>query len=957
MVSEFNPAGEWVGWITSTPTAPLVEPAGLALTSAGNVYVGDPALARVDVFGPGVALPDVSTGKATKLARTTAALAGTVNGDGKPGHYLFEYGTTKALGSSTAPAAFGPGEEKVAASASELHAGTTYYYRLAAENVNGTNYGTTRELQTPTAVEGLATGSVSALQPDGATLNGTLSPNGVDAHYYFQWGKTTSYGNETPVPPGEDAGSGSTPVPARAELAELTANTIYHYRLVASNSFGTTNGADQEFQTSGPPRITSKPATGIGHETATLNAEVNADELTTTYHFEYGETASYGTETPAGGASLGAGGKPVPVTAALTGLKLGVTYHYRLTATNSAGTTVGPDQTLSTIPPALITVYATEVTPTTATLGATINPLGHDTTYYFQYGATPCAPHPEACTSTPTPPGKDIGAGEEPVGANLAPAGLTPDTTYYYRVIATNSLGDATSSEHTLTTPRPVQPTTLPDNRAWEMVTPPDKGGAPVEALTREGGIIRTSEDGNKLTYVVDGALGENVQGNRTPEWQQVLAARGPASWTSQDIATPSTRAKGVTVGSAPEYQYFTPDLTTALVEPAELGPGAEPPLAPGVSQGTPYLRDNTNGSYLPLVTEKNTAAETMFGGQVHFLSATPSLSAIVMSSSVPLGGPGTASGLYEWKAGTLSLVSILPAGTPATGAELGLQSRILTHAISDNGDRVVWTRKEDLGTRGGHLYMRDTATGETLQLDAAKGVTEPSKGSALFQAATSDGSRVLFIDRQRLTPDSTAEPGQGAGRPDLYECEIVETAGKLTCELRDLTVARNEGEHASVQGLMFGTSDDGATVYLVAQGVIADNQNAAGEAAVADQNNLYQLHFDGSQWHAAFIATLSSEDSPEWEGDRLANPAFLTARVSPSGRYLAFMSAASLTGYDNVDASPEAKGARDEEVYLYDDATASLQMCIVQSDRCPALWGARPCRIGGRPRATRRQA
>ena len=93
-------------------------------------------------------------------------------------------------------------------------------------------------------------------------------------------------------------------------------------------------------------------------------------------------------------------------------------------------------------------------------------------------------------------------------------------------------------------------------------------------------------------------------------------------------------------------------------------------------------------------------------------------------------------------------------------------------------------------------------------------------------------------------------------------------------------------------------------------------------------KDNLYELHYDASQWTRRFIAILSTEDSPEWEGFRLSNIAFLTARVSPSGRYLAFMSAASLTGYDNIDASPEAKGARDEEVYLYDSATASLR-CV----------------------------
>ena len=75
-------------------------------------------------------------------------------------------------------------------------------------------------------------------------------------------------------------------------------NTTYHYRIVTTNSFGKPFGADQKFTTSGGPRITTKPPTGIGDETATLSAEVNPDQLDTTYHFEYGETASYGTETP-----------------------------------------------------------------------------------------------------------------------------------------------------------------------------------------------------------------------------------------------------------------------------------------------------------------------------------------------------------------------------------------------------------------------------------------------------------------------------------------------------------------------------------------------------------------------------------------------------------------------------------------------------------------------------------
>jgi hypothetical protein len=929
LVSEFNAAGEWVGQIINTPSGPLGETFGVAASASGGVYVSDTSLARVELFGPGVIVPDVITSKASKLTRTTASLNGTINGLGKAGHYFFQYGTTEALGSSTTPTAFAGGEEKVAVALSELHAGQSYFFRLVAENENATNYGIVREFETPTAVEGLSTGPVTNLQPTSATLTGALSPNGFDAHYYFQWGATTTYGSESPSPPGTDAGEGAGAVAALTNLEDLKANTVYHYRLIGTNSLGTTFGSDQKFQTSGPPRITNKPTTAIGHEEATINAEVNADELETKYRFEYGESSAYGSEVPLGGASVGSGASPVAVSATLTKLKLGVSYHFRVVAENSAGTTNGPDQSFTTVPPAPVdATFATEVGATEATLHAQINPLGNATTYYFQYGTSSCKANPSACTDIPAAPGQDIGSGSEDVAESQKLTGLQPDTTYFYRVIAINALGSTEGPERTLTTKQPTSTFALPDGRAWEMVSPPNKAGAPVEALTREGGVILAAEDGNRLTYVVDGALGEDVQGNRSPEWQQVLATRRGSEWSSQDIATPSSKAKGATAGQAPEYQFFTPNLSSALVEPAGLAP--EPPLAPGVTQATMYLRDNAIGTYLPLVTNSNVAPGTTFGTQVHFLSATADLSHVVISSAVALTGPGSGAGLYEWSAGKLQLVSLLPDGTtPAKAAELGFSGRILTHAISSDGSRVVWTNKEDLSTRGGHLYMRDTIRGQTLRLDVAQGVAEPAgAGVAQFQGASSDGAGVFFTDKQRLTADSTAEPGQGTGKPDLYECVIIEEAGQLACRLKDLTVDHNEGEHAAVQGLVLGTSEDVTSTFLVAQGVLASNQNGNGEAATSGKNNLYALHFDGSQWTTTFIATLSSEDSAEWEGNKIANSAYLTARTSPNGRYLAFMSSASITGYDNVDASPEAKGARDQEVFLYDSQAASLR-CV----------------------------
>ncbi len=929
LVSEFNPAGEWVGWITATPQGPLSEPLGVAVASSGNVYASDALQGKVNVFGPGVVVPDVVTSKASKPTRTTAILNGTVNGDGKAGHYFFQYGTTEALGSATASTAFAGTEEKVSLTLGELHAGTTYFFRLVGENENGANYGITREFQTPTAVEGLSTGPVANLQPESATLTGSLAPNGFDAHYYFEWGLSAKYEHQSPQPPGTDAGEGAGAVAAKADLSALTPNTTYHYRIVASNSLGQSFGADKAFITSGPPRITNEPTTAIGHEEATINAKVNPGELETKYHFEYGETPAYGTEVPLGGASIAPGTTAVAVSAPLSGLKLGVTYHFRVVASNSAGTTTGPDQKFTTIAPAPVDQsYATAVGSTTATLNAQINPLGNDTSYYFQYGTESCAENPGSCTDTPAAPGEDIGAGIGDVARSLALTGLEPATTYHFRVIAKNILGTSEGPERTFTTQEATSAFALPDNRAFEMVSPPNKAGAPVEALTREGGLILASEDGNRLTYVVDGALGENVQGNRSPEWQQVLATRGEHEWESQDIATPSSKAKGIVGGNAPEYQFFTPDLSVALDEP--VGPAPEPPLAPGVTQATMYLRDNTSRTFAPLVTEANTSAGTQFGGHLRFVSATADLSHVVIASTVALTGPGSSHGLYEWSGGQLQFVSVLPDGTASLGeAEMGFFGRVLSHAISDDGSRIFWSSKQENSARG-RLYMRDTVRGQTIRLDVADGVVEPDGSSAQFQTASSDGSRVFFTDKQRLTPDSTAESGQAqtTGRPDLYECEIAEVAGQLACDLKDLTVDHHEGEHATVQNFVLGAGEDGTSVYLVAQGVLASNENGNAESAQAGKNNLYHLHYDGSQWTTTFIATLSEEDSAEWEGNKNGNASFLTARVSPNGRYLAFMSAAPITGYDNVDASPAAKGARDEEVFQYDSITASLR-CV----------------------------
>ncbi len=567
--------------------------------------------------------------------------------------------------------------------------------------------------------------------------------------------------------------------------------------------------------------VGSESAGALQPTTATAGALLNPEGHAATYRFEYGTSEAYGSSTPS--TTLGGSGfEDEAVSVELSELQPRTLYHFRVVAQSSAGTTFGPDETFTTLPPALVeSESASGVSARSATLAAQLNALGRDTTYRFEYG-----PGASYGTSVPVPDG-DAGSGATAVAVSALAEGLSPGTTYHYRLVAHNSLGTVEGPDHVLVTQSGGEGPALPDGRAWELVSPPDKRGFALESLTEQGGAIQAAADGSAIAYVATGPIEPDAKGTRSFLYSQILSRRGATGWSSQDIATPHEAPAALTVNFS-EYRLFSPDLSAGLVEP-----DGDTPLSPQASERTPYRRE-ASGEYTPLVTAANVPPGTRFGqleengspvfGDATFAGAAPDLSHIVLASSQALQAgiaktEGIQQNLFEWgSGGLLQLVSVLPDGKAATeghvGAELGEGGLIVRHAVSDDGDRVFWTISEN------HLYMRDTKREQTLQLDAVNPGARGGESPAAFATASSDGSKAFFTDASRLTVSSTArlEPEE----PDLYMCEIGEAAGSPVCTLRDLTVDRNPAEAADVLGTVIEAGEDGRYVYFVANGVLA---------------------------------------------------------------------------------------------------------------------------------------
>jgi DNA-binding beta-propeller fold protein YncE len=681
------------------------------------------------------------------------------------------------------------------------------------------------------------------------------------------------------------------------------------------------------------PEVITSAAEITGETEATLKGEVDPDGVALEEcAFEYGTTAALGQVAPCKSpnvSEIGGSTTTVRVHADLSGLDPETTYHFRLIAKNGeqaaegAPATAGAERAFKTpSKPTMAAEWAGTVARETATVQASINPENVPTTYYVEWGADTSYGHRTAVAEV----GDD--ATEHTVSSRLE--ALNPGSTYHYRFVAVNRLGEAEGSDHAFTTFRfPTASSgcanesfrtgasaALPDCRAFEMVSDAEADGGdilPMINISRDRAALdQATPDGGALTYTTYRAFGDSVSAPYAPQY---IASRTDTGWQTQAISPPQETSIEPVPFLDSEFRAFSPDLCEAWLfhapDTAALANGAIQDYA------NLYRRQNCGGVSYEALTAPNPRTLVPKSTLANFK---PELQGVALEGEGAVFAADAklteeaASGFrqtYDFTGGKLHLVCLLPsgghyAGNCSAGAPntefLGLRTGSVLHALSEDGSRIYWTAGGESKFGPGTIYLR-TNPGKAQSKIVAERCTEAAKACTLPVSESVSPAKAHFV---RATPDGSEalfeiEDGSSPLNENLYEYDAVTEESTLLA--------------GKVFGIL-GAAEDLSRIYVVSGEALAGS-------AVSGEANLY-LYEPSASVPFRFIATLSASDvgpttlSHAYTATT-AEPYRHMAQVTGDGDQATFVSSARLTEYDNTD---QISGEADGEVYLY-DATA----------------------------------
>ncbi len=564
-------------------------------------------------------------------------------------------------------------------------------------------------------------------------------------------------------------------------------------------------------------------------------------------------------------------------------------------------------------PPSVGEEHSLNVEISTASVYASITPQGEETTFHAEYGATT-----GYGSSAPVPDGS-AGSSSGPEEVSVPLSGLQPGTTYHYRFVATNPSGTVRGSDQTFITfaspssggadtcpnaaYRKGLSANLPDCRSYEMVSPVEKNGGEVVAYTvrpLEPAVV-SSASGNHVVFGARTGFGD-TRGSGIGGYSQFMASRGADGWTTKGLLpTPALNDPVQSFVGDTKVFSLSSEFDRAILEGYDLPEVTDAP--PNVEDL--YLDDPVNYKTLEAVGRFEGFEEPftplLWRPELGGSSSDMGVVTFQMANNLVPEAKGTSPKVYMLDHGVVRLVSILPDGSLPVEASLAReQAGSITYkdTVSQDGSRVYFVATPEGGER--QLYMRENGT-STVLISESEASTPSEAQNVNFQAATSDGTKVVFSTSSRLTD---SDPGGLGAALYLY------TDGPNPKAESNLTfIGRFAGE-------VMGVSDDASHIYFT-----------------SEYNEMLPFKTIGAAlflWDSGHIKQVAPEPGA---AETVESGTEAPAIVSHDGHRIVFMNRRRLT----KQASLGSPSGSIEEMYLYDDDKETLT-CV----SCPQT-GAGP--------------